>query len=99
MLRLLAGTTTVVLAAAGTAFLLIDRIDAGMHAKSPLLIVLIVVISAAYLGGMLFYHRYRKQKHRETRAFEEVMSMVHEVFEASKIHMSALELAEAKIRI
>ena len=81
MLRLLAGTTTVVLAAAGAAFLLIDRIDAGMHAKSPLLIVLIVVISAAYLRGMLFYHRYRKQKHRETRAFEEVMSMVNELFE------------------
>lgn len=76
-----------------------SNMSAGEFQNSPLFIVLASVIFAAYAGGIFLFSQARKQLRRETKAFEEVMSVVHEVLETSKAHMSPLEIAQIKIRL
>lgn len=57
------------------------------------------IIIAAYVGAMYAYMQMSRRLRRENRAFDEVMSVVHEVFEGLKGELSPLELAETRIRL
>ncbi len=60
---------------------------------------LLSLLFAAYVGGVVWYLSMRRQTRREEAAFKEVMGIVHEVFEGTKPDLSALEIAEIKIRL
>lgn len=76
-----------------------EYLSAPEFFTSPLALVLSTVIIVAYVGVMFLYIQYRKQMRRETRALEEVMSVIHEVLQSSEMHMSPLEIAQVKIRL
>lgn len=67
--------------------------------SSPLSMVFLTVIVFAYLLISLLYYQFRRQMRRETRALEEVMSVIHEVLQSSEVEMSPLEIAQVKIRL
>lgn len=66
---------------------------------SPAGIMAMLFALAAYVGTTFVYMQMSRRLRRENRAFEEVMSVVHEVFEGLKSDLSPLELAETRIRL
>lgn len=67
--------------------------------SSPLTLVFLSVIIMAYFATSFLYLQYRRQMRRETRALEEVMSVIHEVLQSSEMQMSPLEIAQVRIRL
>lgn len=58
-----------------------------------------ITIGASYFAGMIVYVQSASRLRRESKAFQEVMDIVHEVHEGLKEELSPLELAEIRIRL
>ena len=54
-----------------------------------------LAVSVITIGDFI----YKRKLRRENKAFEEVISLVHETFEATKDEFSTLEIAETRIRL
>lgn len=67
--------------------------------ETPAGLLAAMVILSAYAASMLFYLQASRRLRRENKAFTEVMDVVHEVYEGLKGDLSALELAETRIRL
>ncbi|MBU2868947.1 hypothetical protein [Pacificibacter marinus] len=66
--------------------------------RSPAGALGLVAAMAGYFLGSYLTMLSMKKIRRERKAFEEVMGLVHEVYEATKSDLSAVEKAEVKIR-
>ena len=67
--------------------------------SSPAGALSVSVLASAYVAFNYFFIQYSRRLRRERKAFEEVMNLVHEVFNGAKDEMSPLEVAEVKIRL
>lgn len=99
ILLLFASIVAIVLGFVAPVYFLYAQNSERTVLESPATFLFIAVLIVAYCGGLFLYASYSRQLKRERRAFREVMSIVHEVFESAKSDLSALEIAEIKIRL
>lgn len=67
--------------------------------STPIAMVLASVAVFAYLLIAFLTAYYIKTRRRQTRAIEEVMSIIHEVLQSAEVEMSPLEVAQIRIRL
>ena len=62
-------------------------------------VLLLIAIAASYVAGAAIYFPLARRLRRESKAFREVMDIVHELHEGLKEELSPLERAEIRIRL
>ena len=75
----------------------LSSLDRFLNTAGGLLAV--ITIGASYAAGAAIYFHSASRLRRESKAFREVMDIVHELHESLKEELSPLELAELRIRL
>lgn len=75
-----------------------EQFSLSAIAGSPVGVFGIVIALAGYFFGSYLTSQSMRKIRRERKAYEEVMGLVQEVYQATKSDLSAVETAEVKIR-
>lgn len=67
--------------------------------KMPIILSMAITVMMLYIFGIYQFYLLQKNIKRETSAFEQVMTIVHEILSASIGEFSVLEEAQIRIRL